>query len=59
MQSAFDRMIKDKGFLADAERAQIEINNPMSGDEVRKLVARLQLSKPEIVKRAAEAISEQ
>jgi len=59
MQSAFDRMIKDKGFLADAERAQIEINNPMSGDEVRKLVARLQLSKPAIVKRAAEAISEQ
>jgi len=45
--------------LADAERMQIEINNPMSGDELMQLIRRLQNSKPEVVKRAAEAIRAQ
>ncbi|MDB5594059.1 MAG: tripartite tricarboxylate transporter family receptor [Hyphomicrobiales bacterium] len=56
LRSAFDKMIKDKGFLDDAMRLHIEINNPMPGEEVQDLIARLQKSKPEIVKRAAGAI---
>ncbi len=59
LRTAFNTMMKDKDFLAEAEKIKMEINNPMSGEDVEKLVNKLQKTKPEIVKQAAEAIRTQ
>ena len=47
--------MKDKDFLADAEKAQLEIT-PVSGEEVQKLVSEIYQTPPEIVKKAAEIL---
>lgn len=57
LRSAFDRMMKDKEFLAEAEKMKIEINQPMGGEKIAQLVDKLYRSKPETVKTAAAAIS--
>jgi hypothetical protein len=47
--------MKDKAFLAEADKAQLEIT-PISGEEVQKLVAEVYKTPPEIVQRAAEIL---
>lgn len=52
LQDAFMKAMKDKAFLADADKQQMEIN-PMSGPEVAALVSRIYSSaSPEVVARA-------
>lgn len=41
LRSAFERMMKDKEFLADADRSKIEINDPLTGEKVHALLDRL------------------
>jgi tripartite-type tricarboxylate transporter receptor subunit TctC len=55
LRQAFMDTMKDKAFLADAEKAQLEIT-PVSGDAVQKLVAEIYQTPAEIVKKAAEIL---
>ena len=41
MRDAFDRMIHDKDFLADADKAMIEINDPMPGADINALIDKM------------------
>jgi hypothetical protein len=46
----------DKEFLADAERAKMEIT-PVSGEKIEELVKRIYATPPETAKKAVEMIS--
>jgi tripartite-type tricarboxylate transporter receptor subunit TctC len=59
LRAAFDRMMKDPEFLADAARSKMEINQPMPGEKMSELVNRLYAVKPELIARAREAIGTQ
>jgi tripartite-type tricarboxylate transporter receptor subunit TctC len=52
LRKAFMETMQDKDFLADAEKAQLEIT-PVSGEEVQKLVTEVYATPPEIAKKAA------
>ncbi len=54
IRKAFEATMKDKAFLADAEKTRIEIS-PTTADEVRALVAELYKTPPALVKKAFEA----
>lgn len=41
LRTAFDRMVADKEFLAEADKMQVEINDPMPGIKVNALLDRL------------------
>jgi hypothetical protein len=56
LRAAFDRMMKDPEFLADAAKQRMEINQPMAGDKITDLVNRLYSAKPELIAKAREAI---
>src|ERR1044072_3554917 len=47
LRTAFMETMKDKDFLAEAEKAQLEIT-PISGDALQKLVADVYKTPPEI-----------
>jgi tripartite-type tricarboxylate transporter receptor subunit TctC len=52
LRAAFDQTMKDKAFLADAEKQKMEIN-PMTGAEVETLIRRIYATaSPEVVARA-------
>jgi tripartite-type tricarboxylate transporter receptor subunit TctC len=52
LRKAFMDTMQDKDFLADAEKAQLEIT-PVGGEEVQKLVTEVYATPPEIAKKAA------
>jgi tripartite-type tricarboxylate transporter receptor subunit TctC len=54
LRAAFDATMKDKQFLADAEKTKIEIS-AISGEEAEKIVQDLYKVKPETVKKAYAA----
>ena len=51
LRKAFMDTMKDKDFLADAEKAQMEIT-PVPGDQVQKLVKEIYSAPPEIAQKA-------
>jgi tripartite-type tricarboxylate transporter receptor subunit TctC len=51
LRKAFDETMKDPAFLADAEKAQLELN-PVTGEEVQKLVVDIYRTPPEIARKA-------
>jgi len=53
LRTAFDLTMKDKDFLADTERSQLEIN-PVQGTRVQTLVSEIYQTPPEIVRKAIE-----
>jgi tripartite-type tricarboxylate transporter receptor subunit TctC len=53
LQKAFDDMMRDPGFLAEAERGKIEIIEPMSGKSVRETVERLYAADPALIRKAS------
>src|SRR5262245_43712623 len=53
LQRAFDDMMRDPGFLAEAERGKIEVVEPMSGERVRRTVERLYAADPALIKKAS------
>jgi tripartite-type tricarboxylate transporter receptor subunit TctC len=55
LRTAFMDTMHDKDFLAETEKAQLEIT-PIDGAGVQKLVADLYQSPPAVVKRAAELL---
>jgi tripartite-type tricarboxylate transporter receptor subunit TctC len=55
LRKAFDDTMKDKEFLAEAEKMKLEIT-PVSGEKVQNLVAEVYRTPPEVLKKAAEAM---
>jgi len=53
LQRAFDDMMRDPGFLAEAEHGKIEVVEPMSGERVRQTVERLYAADPALIKKAS------
>lgn len=56
LRRAFDEMLKDPEFIADAQKSSLEINQPLSGSEITKLIAELHEYDPELIRKAAQAI---
>lgn len=54
MRAAFDATFKDKDFLAEADKAKLEIDY-VSADEVTKIITRLAAMPPDLLKAAYEA----
>ena len=52
LRKAFMDTMNDKDFLADAEKAQLEIT-PVPGDQIEKLVKDIFAASPEIAKKAS------
>lgn len=52
LRKAFTETMADKGFLADAEKAQMEIT-PVAGDQVERLMKEIYATPPEIAQKAA------
>jgi tripartite-type tricarboxylate transporter receptor subunit TctC len=57
LRAGLDKVLADKDFLADAEKAKIDIN-PLSGEKVQEVVTKLYASSPQTVARAKELIKE-
>jgi tripartite-type tricarboxylate transporter receptor subunit TctC len=55
LRKAFMDTMQDKEFLAEAEKAQLEIT-PIAGDALQKLVADVYKTPPEIAQKAADAL---
>ncbi|MCC6890382.1 MAG: hypothetical protein IT536_17800 [Hyphomicrobiales bacterium] len=55
LRKGFMDTMKDKTFLAEAEKAQLEIT-PISGEDVQRLVEEIYQTPPEIVKKAADIL---
>ena len=58
LRRAFDAAMKDPALLAEAAKAQLDLNNPMTGEDIHALIDRLYTVTPEIVAKAAEATGE-
>jgi tripartite-type tricarboxylate transporter receptor subunit TctC len=55
LRKAFMDTMKDKDFLADAEKGQLEIT-PVSGEDIQKLVLETHQTPPEIAKKAGDLL---
>jgi tripartite-type tricarboxylate transporter receptor subunit TctC len=55
LRKAFMDTMKDKEFLADAEKGQLEIT-PVSGEDIQKLVIETHQTPPEIAKKAGDLL---
>jgi tripartite-type tricarboxylate transporter receptor subunit TctC len=55
LRKAFSDTMKDREFLAEAERAKLEIR-PVAGDEAQKLVAEVYQTPAEVVQKAREML---
>ena len=55
LRRAFMATMADPAFLADADRAKLEIN-PVSGERIQDLVAELYKTPPQLVRRLAEIL---
>jgi tripartite-type tricarboxylate transporter receptor subunit TctC len=53
LRSAFNRMVKDSAFLAEAARSQMDVD-PHTGEEVAKIVADMIATSPAIVQKVKE-----
>ena len=58
LRRAFDACMKDKEFMADAERQGMEIN-PATGEEMQELLQRVYATPKELIARLAEASKSQ
>ena len=55
MRRAFDAMMKDKEFIADADKIQLETDS-MTGEELQKMIAEVAKTPPAIVERAKSVL---
>ena len=56
LRNAFMATMTDPAFVADAEKAQLEVN-PVAGDDLQKLVAEIYRTPPEVAKKAAQLLA--
>jgi len=57
MRAAFDRMVKDKAFLADAEKTR-QVVSPTPGAAASRILDEIYSSPPDIVQAARAIASE-
>ena len=57
VRRAFDATMKDKDFLADAEKMKLEIT-PLTGEQVQALVNEVAATPPDVVKLVRDALAE-
>ncbi len=57
LRAAFDATMKDKEFLAEANKLKLEITDPVSGADMQKLIEDLYKSSPEVLARAKEVMA--
>jgi tripartite-type tricarboxylate transporter receptor subunit TctC len=55
LRKAFDAMMRDPAFVAEAERSKIEVNEPMGGDAVQQAVEALHNADPALIRKASAA----
>ncbi|MBX9757911.1 MAG: hypothetical protein K2Y29_03975 [Beijerinckiaceae bacterium] len=55
-RKAFDAVLADKDFLADADKARLEINGPLSGARVQEIVGDLYRASPQRIQEAADSL---
>jgi tripartite-type tricarboxylate transporter receptor subunit TctC len=55
LREAFDRTMKDKEFLADAERNQMEIE-PLTGTQIEDFLAKAYAAPPDVIAKAAALV---
>lgn len=53
---AFAKLVKDKAFLADAKKAGLEVDGPMTGAEVVKTVEQIYATPKDVVEKVAKAM---
>jgi tripartite-type tricarboxylate transporter receptor subunit TctC len=53
---SFAKLVKDAAFLADAKKAGLEVDGPMTGAEVEKVVERIYATPKPIVEKVAKAM---
>jgi tripartite-type tricarboxylate transporter receptor subunit TctC len=56
LRSAFDTMMNDPAVIEDASKAGFELNAPMSGDAIARLIAEMHTQDAALVKTAADLI---
>jgi tripartite-type tricarboxylate transporter receptor subunit TctC len=56
LRDAFAKLIKDPAFLAEAKKRGIEVNGPMTGDEVDKAVAQIYATPKSAVDQVVKAM---
>lgn len=57
-RKAFDAVIADKEFLAEADKLRLEVNGPIGGARVQEIVEGLYKASPDRIKKAAQALGE-
>lgn len=57
LRDAFDRTLKDPQFLADAEKAKLELG-PVTGEDVQRIVADIFKTPPDLAQRLAKVVAE-
>jgi hypothetical protein len=57
LRKAFQEIVRDPKVIQEAADIKIELNNPMSGEDIQKLVERLHKMPPAAIQQASEAIS--
>ena len=57
LREGFSKVMQDKDFLADAEKAKIDVN-PLDGAKVQDVVTKVYASTPAVVTRAKELIKD-
>ena len=57
-RKAFDAVMKDPELLAQAEKQRLDLNNPMTGQDIHALIERLYKVPPDVIAQAAAATGE-
>ena len=55
LRRAFDATMRDPALLAEAEKRKMDLNQPMTGEEIHELIDRLYQAPPAIIEKAAQA----
>ncbi len=58
VRKAFNTMVKDPAFLADAEKRHLEISDPKSGEEIEALLKSIYAAPPDAIAAAQDAMKE-
>ena len=56
LRDAFDAVMKDEAFLADAKQGRLDIA-PLRGEKVQEVVAKLYAAPKDVVQRAKQLIT--
>ena len=56
LRAAFDKVLADRDFIADAEKSRLEINGPLSGESVESLINELHTTPKPLVQNAINVL---